>query len=99
MHSFEQMRSNMVELLRKQYRIRDERVLAAMGNVPRHLFIPESFRRSDAYGDHPCPIGFGQTISQPYIVAYMTQVLAVLPGEKVLEIGTGSEGGGVRSEY
>jgi len=90
MRSFEQARNELVELLRVHYRIRDERVLAAMEKVPRHLYIPEKFRRSDAYGDHPCPIGFGQTISQPTIVAYMTQALDVQSGEKVLEIGTGS---------
>lgn len=90
MPDFEQARREMVELLPRRYRIRDERVLAVMGQLPRHLFIPEPFRGDDAYDDHPCSVGFGQTISQPYIVAYMTQVLAVKSGEKVLEIGTGS---------
>jgi len=90
MKNVEQDRREMVELLRRRYRIHDERVLAVMERVPRHRFIPESLRGADAYGDHPCPIGFGQTISQPYIAAYMTQALAVRPGEKVLEIGTGS---------
>ncbi len=66
-----------------------EQVLAAMKNVPRHLFIPKSQRRN-AYRDRPLPIGQGQTISQPYIVAYMTEILQLEPGEKVLEIGTGS---------
>lgn len=81
----------MVELLRFHYRIHDERVLAVMAQVPRHLFIPEGFRENrDAYGDHPCSIGLGQTVSQPYIVAYMTQTLAVQSAEKVLEIGAGS---------
>ena len=71
--------------------IRDKEVLAAMKTVPRHLFIPEKYRDTyDAYGDHPGPIGYGQTISQPYIVAYMTERLDLNPGEKVLEIGTGS---------
>lgn len=74
----------------KTYGIRDERVLAAMRRVPRHAFIPEAMRRGGEYGDHPLPIGFGQTISQPYIVAYMTEVLDVREGEKILEIGTGS---------
>ncbi len=69
--------------------ITDQRVLDAMRKVPRHLFIPES-RRSLAYADSPVPIGHGQTISQPYIVALMTQVLDIQPGMKVLEIGTGS---------
>jgi protein-L-isoaspartate(D-aspartate) O-methyltransferase len=90
MQDFEQARQEMVELLRQRYRIHDERVLAVMAKVPRHLFIPEAFRKDDAYEDHPCPVGYGQTISQPYIVAYMTQALAPRPGEKILEIGTGS---------
>jgi len=71
--------------------IRDKEVLVAMKTVPRHFFIPEKYRDTyDAYGDHPGPIGYGQTISQPYIVAYMTERLDLNPGEKVLEIGTGS---------
>lgn len=69
--------------------IADARVLAAMGRVPRHLFVPEH-RRDNAYEDRPLPIGLSQTISQPYIVAFMTQLLDLKPGEKVLEIGTGS---------
>jgi protein-L-isoaspartate(D-aspartate) O-methyltransferase len=60
-----------------------------MEKVPRHLFVPAEFR-SDAYDDHPVPIGYGQTISQPYIVAFMTQAIAPRPGMSVLEIGTGS---------
>lgn len=83
-------REAMVRVLRL-YGIRDERVLAAMSKVRRHIFIPEAYRsRRDAYGDHPCPIGHGQTISQPYIVAYMTEKINLKPDEKVLEIGTGS---------
>lgn len=83
-------RAEMVRLLRA-YRIQDERVLAAMSKIRRHLFIPEAHRRqSTAYGDHPCPIGYGQTISQPFIVAYMTEKLQLQPRAKVLEIGTGS---------
>lgn len=83
-------RLRMVQLL-KFYGIKDKRVLAAMSKVPRHMYIPENYRRIvNAYGDHPCPIGYNQTISQPYIVAYMTEKLNVKPGEKVLEIGTGS---------
>lgn len=75
----------------EQYGIRDKKVLSAMKTVPRHLFIPEKYRDTyDTYGDHPGPIGSGQTISQPYIVAYMTERLDLKPGEKVLEIGTGS---------
>jgi protein-L-isoaspartate(D-aspartate) O-methyltransferase len=69
--------------------VRDARVLEAMRAVPRHLFVPEPERR-DAYGDTPVPIGYGQTISQPYIVGFMTQALDTQPGHKVLEIGTGS---------
>lgn len=72
------------------YGIRDERVLDAMRRVPRHAYIPEIMRRGGEYGDHPVPIGYGQTISQPYIVAYMTEMLDIREGEKVLEIGTGS---------
>jgi len=64
-------------------------VLDAMRNVPRHLFIPENMQ-SNAYADSPLPIGLGQTISQPYIVAYMTEQLEPFPGMKVLEIGAGS---------
>jgi len=60
-----------------------------MEQVPRHLFVPEEYR-SQAYNDHPLPIGYGQTISQPYIVALMTQELHLKPEDKVLEIGTGS---------
>lgn len=69
--------------------IRDERVLAAMGRVPREEFVPEQERYA-AYLDGPLPIGAGQTISQPYVVARMTELLAVGAGERVLEIGTGS---------
>lgn len=70
--------------------VKDERVIAALGKVRRHLYIPEDLRGRNAYGDHPCPIGHGQTISQPFIVAYMTQRIEVEPGMKILEIGTGS---------
>lgn len=69
--------------------IADERVLAAMRTVPRHEFVPEE-QRPFAYDDSPLPIGHGQTISQPYIVALMTERLRPQPGDKVLEIGTGS---------
>ncbi len=69
--------------------IRDRRVIEAMREVPRHLFVPERFRFM-AYDDSPVPIGFEQTISQPYIVAYMLQSLKLTGIEKVLEIGTGS---------
>ena len=69
--------------------IKDERVLAAMRKVPRHLFVEEAFRER-AYGDHALPIGEKQTISQPYMVALMTEALGLTGVEKVLEIGTGS---------
>jgi len=69
--------------------VKDSLVLAAMRKVPRHLFVPERYR-GEAYADHPLPIGHGQTISQPYIVAYMTEALGLKGNEKVLEIGTGS---------
>lgn len=69
--------------------ISDARVLRAMERVPRHEFVPAELRE-EAYDDNPLPIGFRQTISQPYIVAYMTQAADVAPGDRVLEIGTGS---------
>lgn len=69
--------------------ITDPRVLEAMGRVPRHRFVDPPYERL-AYSDFPLPIGEGQTISQPYIVALMTQVLELKPNERVLEIGTGS---------
>jgi len=69
--------------------IKDKRVLEAMKKVPRHLFVDKSLRHR-AYGDHPLPIGEGQTISQPYVVALMTEALNLKPSDRVLEIGTGS---------
>jgi len=69
--------------------IRDPRVLEAMSRVPRHEFVPEGWR-GEAYADHPLPIGHGQTISQPYIVAFMTEQLTPQPTDRILEIGTGS---------
>jgi len=69
--------------------IKDEKVLKAMENIQRHLFVPENMR-SYAYNDEPLPIGEGQTISQPYIVAYMTDVVKLNKNKRVLEIGTGS---------
>lgn len=79
----------MVERLRDHYRITDARVLAAMADVPRHLFVPEALQ-GRAYGDHALPIDANQTISQPYIVALMTELLAVDKSSRVLEIGAGS---------
>jgi len=69
--------------------IRDERVLAAMDAVPRHLFVPEALR-AQAYADHPVDIGAHQTISQPYMVAAMLQYAALAPGDRALEVGSGS---------
>jgi protein-L-isoaspartate(D-aspartate) O-methyltransferase len=86
---FEAQRAAMVQ---EQLRPRDitaAPVLDVMGRVPRHLFVPEA-QRAAAYADHPLPIGYEQTISQPYIVAFMTQALDLRPTDKVLEIGTGS---------
>jgi len=82
-------RQRMVEYQLRGRGIRDERVLDAMARVPRHEFVPERFH-AQAYEDHPIPIGYGQTISQPYIVALMLEALALEPTDKVLEIGTGS---------
>ena len=83
-------RLDMIHVLRR-HGVRDEAVLAAMAKIRRHEFIPEAFRSRDtAYGDHPAPIGHAQTISQPYIVAYMMEKILPHPGEKILEIGTGS---------
>ena len=79
----------MVEDQLRRRGISDPRVLEAMGKIPRHLFVPEDYRDS-AYDDRPLPIGEGQTISQPYMVAIMTQSLELKGGERVLEIGTGS---------
>ena len=69
--------------------VKDPDVLEVMRRVPRHRFVPADMV-SQAYEDHPLPIGYGQTISQPYIVALMTEALKIEPGDRVLEIGTGS---------
>jgi protein-L-isoaspartate(D-aspartate) O-methyltransferase len=86
---FETIRQRMVQEQLISRGIHDQRVLAAMGEVPRHLFVDDAMQ-ANAYGDHPLPIVDGQTISQPFIVAYMTQALQLTGAEKVLEIGTGS---------
>jgi protein-L-isoaspartate(D-aspartate) O-methyltransferase len=82
-------RQYMVERQLKSRDIRDRRVLSAMRSIPRHRFVPSEYRHL-AYTDGPLPIGSGQTISQPYIVALMTQMLRLEGHETVLEIGTGS---------
>ena len=86
---FERARDKMIEEQLKPRNIKSASVLDAMRNVPRHLFVPENLHNC-AYNDSPLPIGSGQTISQPYIVAFMTEQLAPVPGMKILEIGTGS---------
>ncbi|MEW6658199.1 MAG: protein-L-isoaspartate(D-aspartate) O-methyltransferase [Thermodesulfobacteriota bacterium] len=87
--SYQSLRESMVARQLQGRGISDPRVLAAMGRVPRHLFVPERLVPL-AYGDHPLPIGSGQTISQPYIVALMSEWAKLKPGDKVLEVGTGS---------
>ncbi|MBW1742261.1 MAG: protein-L-isoaspartate(D-aspartate) O-methyltransferase [Deltaproteobacteria bacterium] len=86
---FSRLREKMVTTQVEARGIHDHGVLEAMRKVPRHLFVGEALQ-DQAYGDFPLPIGQGQTISQPYIVAEMTQALEVTPDDRVLEIGTGS---------
>ena len=86
---YSSLRHRMVDSQLRARGIADERVLAAMERVPRHEFAAEQYH-DQAYEDHPLPIGEGQTISQPYIVAVMLQDLALAPGDRVLEVGTGS---------
>jgi len=89
---FEERKAERLAMVRDQMErrgVKDKAVLDAMGEVPRHLFVSDEFLR-EAYADHPLPIGHGQTISQPYIVAYMTGLLELKPGGRALEIGTGS---------
>jgi protein-L-isoaspartate(D-aspartate) O-methyltransferase len=85
----EAARRRMVETQIAARGVKDERVLAVMREIPRHLFVPASYREA-AYNDSPLPIGKGQTISQPYIVAVMTELLMIQPDDRVLEIGSGS---------
>ncbi len=87
--NFEEEREKMVQTQIEARGVKDEKVLKAMRKVCRHLFVPENMR-AYAYQDEPLPIGEGQTISQPYIVAYMTEVLELKGEERVLEVGTGS---------
>ena len=82
-------RLRMAERLRDHYHIKDERVLETMARLPRHLFVPEAIK-SQAYNDNALPISGGQTISQPFIVARMTELLELSGQEKVLEVGAGS---------
>ena len=86
---FEKLRLRMVKGQIESRGVKDKNVLEAMKKVPRHLFVPEKYRKY-AYDDRPLPIGENQTISQPYIVAYMTESLELDEDDKVLEIGTGS---------
>jgi protein-L-isoaspartate(D-aspartate) O-methyltransferase len=88
-HGREAERTRMVREQIEARGVKDPRVLQAMRDVPRHRFVPEP-HKGQAYGDHPLPIGHDQTISQPYIVAFMTEALGLQGGERVLEIGTGS---------
>jgi protein-L-isoaspartate(D-aspartate) O-methyltransferase len=87
--NYSEARSTMVEFQIRQRGVRDPEVLEAMETVPRHEFVPEDYVQA-AYSDGPLPIGYGQTISQPYIVAVMTELLLLEPSDKVLEVGTGS---------
>ncbi|MGA8763367.1 MAG: protein-L-isoaspartate(D-aspartate) O-methyltransferase [Candidatus Sulfotelmatobacter sp.] len=89
MPDFSTARFRMVDNQLRARGIRDQRVLDAMLRVPRHEFVPETCR-GEAYDDHPLPIGESQTISQPYIVAVMLEALELAPGDRVLEVGTGS---------
>ncbi len=86
---YEKERADMVRQQIEARGIKDKNTLKAMKTVERHLFVPTAYK-SNAYDDRPLPIGYGQTISQPYIVAYMTELLNVGEGATVLEIGTGS---------
>ncbi len=89
MDRYKKLREWMVETQIVERGIKDKRVIEVMKKIPRHLFVPEDIM-DDAYDDRALPIGHGQTISQPYIVALMTELLEVKGDEKVLEIGTGS---------
>ena len=86
---FQSLREQMVKYQIEERDVKSKIILDAMRSVPRHEFVPEKYH-DDAYNDHPLPIGYGQTISQPYIVALMTELADLSHGEKALEIGTGS---------
>lgn len=88
-HDFARKRERMVETQIEARGVKDDKVLEAMRKVPRHLFVPENMKLY-AYRDEPLVIGEGQTISQPYIVAYMTEALQLKGHERILEVGTGS---------
>jgi len=89
MNRFERERKQMIKEQIERRGLRERRLLTALETVPRHMFVPEEYRYA-AYEDGPLPIGFGQTISQPYIVALMTDYLSLKGNERVLEVGTGS---------
>lgn len=86
---YKKQRESMVKYQIQARGIKDKLTLTAMNNVRRHLFVSKDLNRN-AYEDRPLPIGYGQTISQPYIVGYMTEIINPKPGQKILEIGTGS---------
>ncbi|HEY59820.1 MAG TPA: protein-L-isoaspartate(D-aspartate) O-methyltransferase [Anaerolineae bacterium] len=86
---YDDQRQSMVARAKISFNLKNPDVLRAMQEVPRHEFVPEDLLHL-AYSDHPLPIGYGQTISAPYIVAWMTELLELQPGDRVLEIGTGS---------
>ncbi|MCX7816665.1 MAG: protein-L-isoaspartate(D-aspartate) O-methyltransferase [Syntrophales bacterium] len=87
--NWDKARESMVNNQIIQRGIKDKATIQAMRKVPRHVFVPATWINS-AYDDHPLPIGYGQTISQPYIVAYMTEIIKPKPTDRILEIGTGS---------
>ena len=89
MDEYQIQRGRMVQRLREHYKIHDEKVLEVLNRIPRHLFVPEALK-SQAYKDNALPIAANQTISQPFIVARMTELLELNPQSKVLEIGAGS---------
>jgi protein-L-isoaspartate(D-aspartate) O-methyltransferase len=88
-NKFLEKRERMVDAQIETRGVKDQKILAAMRKVPRHVFVPENMKRY-AYQDEPLLIGEGQTISQPYIVAYMSEALQLKGHERVLEVGTGS---------